>query len=521
MTGAALDNSLAAKGAHGIDELHGGAGMAPIPFKAEGPQPLVREIPPGEAYPMEALGPLRAVAQAVADITQAPFAIAAQSALSVASLAVQGFADVETLGGYAPCSLYCLTTAESGERKSSCDRLLMRGVRDYEKAQAETYKAAFAEYTTTREIWAGKRKRLLADAAGADAKKAAKAESELRVLGPEPEAPLYPALTAQEPTFEGLLKFYQIGRPSLGLFSDEAGGVIGGHAMNADNKLKTISGLSQFWNGDTVNRVRSGDGTSTFPGRRLTMHLMAQPVAARPLMADPQASGQGFLARFLIVEPHSTIGTRTRRGHDPASDRAVAAFADRLGTILETPLPTGSNSQELAPVQVPLSNGARELLWRFYEVIEKEQAPGGNLEHVRSFASKAAEQAARIAGVLTLFADLGAPEVTLEAMGWGVTLAEFYLTEARRLAEAGAISEETEKAQRLLTWLQDSWPHDDVTPREIVQSGPNALRERAKLNAPLGTLVKAGWLAPLSQGAIVRGAARKEAYRIVRRVDAV
>ena len=70
----------------------------PIPFKTEGPQPLLREIPQGEPYPVEALGPLRAVVEAVQDITQAPVGIAAQSALSVASLAVQGFADVEASG---------------------------------------------------------------------------------------------------------------------------------------------------------------------------------------------------------------------------------------------------------------------------------------------------------------------------------------------------------------------------------------------------------------------------------------
>ena len=30
----------------------------PIPFRAEGPQPLLREVPKGEPYPVAALGPL-------------------------------------------------------------------------------------------------------------------------------------------------------------------------------------------------------------------------------------------------------------------------------------------------------------------------------------------------------------------------------------------------------------------------------------------------------------------------------
>lgn len=492
----------------------------PIPFKAEGPQPLVREIPPGETYPVHALGPLRAAVEAAQDVTQAPMGIAAQSALSVASLAVQGFADVETLGGDAPCSLFCLTIAESGERKSSCDRLLIKGVRDYERAEAETFRAEFAEYEVAREIWTGKRKRLLVEAAGADKVKAIGAEADLRALGAEPRPPLYPNVTAQEPTFEGLLKLYQLGRPALGLFSDEAGGFIGGHAMNSDNKLKTIAGLSQLWNGDTVNRIRSGDGVSDYPGRRLAMHLMAQPIAARPLLADPQASGQGFLARFLITEPTSTIGTRLRRGHDPASEAALSTFTARLSSILATPMQTGDSPQELTPVRLPLSSKAKELLWRFYEAVEAAQAPGKTMEHVRAYGSKAAEQAARIAGVLTLWTDLDACEVTPEAMGWGISLAQFYLGEARRLAEAGLVSEETGKAERLRQWLVESWPHDDVLPSEIMRHGPNALRERKALIAPLSMLAKAGHLLPLEPGTVIRGGARKEAYRIVRCANA-
>nr|WP_050526385.1 DUF3987 domain-containing protein [Pseudorhodobacter aquimaris] len=93
--------------------------ITPTPFKAEGPQPLVRSIPQGAPYPIHALGPLREVVEAVQGQTQAPMAIPAQSALSVASLAVQSFADVETLGGNRPSTLYCLTIALSGERKSS------------------------------------------------------------------------------------------------------------------------------------------------------------------------------------------------------------------------------------------------------------------------------------------------------------------------------------------------------------------------------------------------------------------
>jgi hypothetical protein len=77
-------------------------------------------------------------------MAQAPVAIPAASALAVASLAVQGFADVDTLGGPRPVSLYVLTVARSGERKSSCDAPLMAALHAHEKEQASTQREAHA-----------------------------------------------------------------------------------------------------------------------------------------------------------------------------------------------------------------------------------------------------------------------------------------------------------------------------------------------------------------------------------------
>jgi hypothetical protein len=48
--------------------------------------------------------------------------------------------------------------------------------------------------------------------------------------------------------------------PTLGLFHDDAGEFIGGHAMNKDNKMKTASGLSRLWDCGEFDRVRAGDG---------------------------------------------------------------------------------------------------------------------------------------------------------------------------------------------------------------------------------------------------------------------
>lgn len=492
----------------------------PIPFKMEEPQPLVREIPEGEAYPVEALGPIREAVEAVYDKTQAPIAIAAQSALSVASLAVQGFADVETLAGFAPASLFCLTVAASGERKSACDKLLMSGLREHEADAMQTYRIGLAAHQRDMRLWEAKESRLIKDASGTGGE-AIEASTALDAMPQRPTAPVNPNRTATDPTFEGMVKLFANGNPSLGLFTDEGGSFFGGHAMNSDNKLKTCAGLSGLWDGSAINRTRAGDGATTLYGRRLASHMMAQPVAVRPLLADPIASGQGFLARFLICEPKSNIGFRTRIGSNSESDRALCRFKVKLQSILVSePQMKEGTTNELEPRQLTLSDDARALLQNFYLATERAQQPNAELSSVTAYASKCAEQAARIAAVLTLWSNQGATTVTGLVMGDAITLSQFYLSEAKRLADAAVISEATEKAELLRKWLIESWGKTEFVPSDVQKLGPNSLRELKAVKPALKMLEESGWIVQLPDGAIVDGKSRKTAYRIVRAANA-
>ena len=486
-----------------------------IQYRPEGPQPLVREIAPGADYPVHALGPLREAVEAVQGMTQAPVAIPAQSALAVASLAVQGFADVETLGGTRPLSLYALTIARSGERKSACDAPFMAALRAHEEEQAKAQRDEMRRWTNAHDIWKGERDRILTEAKKGKGEKRAAAEADLEALGQEPEAPPSADRTVTEPTFEGLTKLFAHGQPSLGLFSDEGGQFLGGHAMNSDNRQKTLAAFNDLWQGNPIRRTRAGDGHATLYGRRLAVHLMVQPSVARGFMADPQAADTGFLPRFLICEPPSAIGTRmqidTRR-----DDSALNNFGRRLHAILEKGMPMDEKTRELKPRVLVLAPEARALLARFADVIEAAQAPGGDLAHITGTASKAAEQAGRIAGVLTLWRDLQAPKVEACDMADAIDLAQFYLSEASRLASAALVSAEIDRADALRKWLLESWPHAEITVRDVVRLGPNSLRESPKARVALCILEKHGWLTPLEAGTVVRGAARAEAWAIVR-----
>jgi hypothetical protein len=70
----------------------------------------------------------------------------------------------------------------------------------------------------------------------------------------------------------------------------------------------------------------------------------------------------------------------------------------------------------------------------------------------------------------------------------------------------------------LRKWLCKEWPDPEVLPSDVLQRAPiRALRESPAARAAISVLVKHGWLMPLPEGTVVRGVARKEAYRIVGR----
>ena len=500
------------------------------------PEPLLSAPPPPATYPVDALGPLQDAIEAAAAIPQAPVEIAAQTALTTASLVSQALADVRKLGGgWAPLSLFAITLAVSGERKGAVDRLLLQGVRDAEAEADLAYQADHKTWKRAHKAWS--EKLAAASKAAADIMKPdrqATGEAALAALGDEPQAPKLPQLLASDPTPEGLWKLFAEGQPSLGLFNEEAGTFLGGHGMSKDHRLKTISFLSKLWNADPVDRVRAGDGAAVLRGRRLATHLMLQPSIAAPLLADPVAREQGFLPRILVCHPVSRIGGRFL---EPGADEyggdyaRLTAFAQRCRRLLERPKPwdcEGSNSIALPVLE--LNPDAMAKLMEFYNETEAAQAQGQPLASHTAFASKIAEQAARISGVLTVFEDETADEVGPAAMQNAIVLASYYLGESQRLMETAQADPDLLAAEQVRTWILEHWPQlarqkdrDERTilPADLYQHGPRAtgVRDSEVAKVRLECLAAHGWLIP-AHGDRIDGRLRKTAWRINESQDA-
>ncbi|MDO8397972.1 MAG: YfjI family protein [Bradyrhizobium sp.] len=488
-------------------------GVIKAEFRVERPLPLLRALPPPEAFPVEALGDvLGPAAEAIQDAVQSPWAMCSQAVLAAATLAVQGIADVELpTGQIKPISNFFLTVAGSGERKSATDSLALAPIRKHEEILRETYDAELPGYNNAKAAWdAARRKACNSHKGDFAAIKAA-----LNNLGPEPAAPLSPLFTCQEPTFEGLCRALEHGQPSIGIFATEGGQFIAGHAMSAENKLKTAAGLSCVWDGETIKRVRVGDGVTILTGRRVSLHLMVQPGVATIMLADTELADQGMLSRCLVTAPESHSGRRFFREPAPETKNKLLAYDRRLHDILQRPFPLATNTRNvLEPRIIRLSDGATKVWRTFADHVEGQIGPGGALEPIIGFANKLPEHAARLAVVLTLVEDPTATEVAQEFMARGIVLAQHYSSEALRLFQGAKIDRELRLAAQLLDWLV-SWDDPNVSLPDIYQSGPNAIRDRKTALRLVRILETHRNLVKLPGITIVKGERRRDAWLIV------
>ena len=290
-------------------------------------------------------------------------------------MAVQGHANVVIDGRVHPLSTFALTIGETGERKSAVDKRALWPHRKYEHNLHDDYGADLLAYQNDLDAYKRAKDEALKKAKGREAKRL-----ELAALGDPPEAPLLPILIAEEPTYEGLVKLLLIGQPSLGMFSDEGGRLIGGHGFNTDNQLKTAAGLCELWDGKRITRVRSGDGTAVLYGKRVSMHIMAQPAVAQIMLSNNLLLEQGLLSRCLVDWPTTTAGTRLYKEIDLSADLDVSRYNKRLLDILETPLPLAEGTQnELEPRDLHLNPQAKHLWVKFHDHIERQLADGAPL----------------------------------------------------------------------------------------------------------------------------------------------
>ena len=453
------------------------------PIATEVPnQTLPRFQPAGEfngldiPFPVAALGKTAAAAVlASGECSQAPIALCAQTVLGVMSAVASMYGDVETIQGRPmPMAVFLMTIAKSGERKSEAHTLASSGIKAYETALS----------------------RGLSNGASGE-------------------------ICFSEPTYEGLLDRLERG-PGIGFLSnDDAAGFFGSHAMSRDQRAKFISGICQIFSGQSINRPRATKDSKPLSGVPLTLHLMFQPYMVNDVFGNRELCEQGILPRTLPAFPRSTMGTRKFTGRKPGANQAITDFGRECLGLLETLAFAKETYQAVDdPLAHPrrvlaLSDQAAAYLIDFYNEVELQIGVDGALNRIASFATRATENATRLAAIMTVFDSPTATEVSPQAAQSGVELARYYIATVRGLIGLADAGNGLGEAGALAKWLtQQIKPGEVFHSQWLLQYAPSRFRSKDTLGPAIAVLVERGWLIPQPIGTVVDGKPRKQSFRL-------
>ena len=461
-------------------------------------------------YPLDQLPePLRLLIVEVVDYLQCPIAMAVNSLLGALSLCTQGLVNVARDSQLTSVSsLFLLLIAESGERKSACDNLLTKHLKDLDlercKADHEAKKLYLREYNK----WKAEH-----DGAMTAIKRASEkgiVEESLRdhvntLDMCEPMPPRGTTFLLEDTTPEGLIKALNRGHPSQGIFSSEAGIVFGSHGMSSDSAMRNMATLNKFWDGESIRVTRQdSDKDILLSDRRLTLSLAIQASTVRAFFDGSKglARGTGFGARFLIAWPKSTQGFRLYK--EPTHNTPhLAAFKRRTLELINTPLTIDDETGAIQTHNLILSTKAKAVWIKFFNDTEQELRTGGELTNIKDVTSKAADNATRIAALFHVYEHGITGAITEDHMIRACSLMFWYLLESRRFFCEIALPKEIGNATLFDSWLIDYCKDNKATKISTMlarQLCPNAIRPKAAHEETIKNLIELGRLRIVKDG---------------------
>jgi hypothetical protein len=285
---------------------------------------------------------------------------------------------------------------------------------------------------------------------------------------------------------EALLSSLYNNMPSAGIITDEGEIVLNSRASS------NLASLNSLWSGSSLNVNTLGRGDMVLDGARLTWSVMVQPEAFDKFLEGKGIGARdlGFLARCLSSFPMSTQGTRFIYGFSQPSREHSNAYNSRMTYLLEMNLALLNEGEQRRAV-LAFSPEA-QLRWiSAYNEIEAQIFPGGWLSDIKDYASKIAENIARIAAIFHGYSGFEG-DITLDTMNRAINVSVWYANEFKKLfaptPEVPIVQSDASHLEAWLAGLVQSrycyWLNGIpfVKKNHIRQLGPNTLRNKQRLN---------------------------------------
>ena len=420
-------------------------GMSPGSGWPDLPAPIMAEPAPQAPYPEDYLpADLEEVLRAVQRTAQCPAATAGAALLGALALLAQEDYRVETLApDPSPPSLYLVALSESGSHKTTAFKLLAQG-----HQEADTLLEA--RWNVAQELYHRR------DHEGGDG--GWEWGSEPGTRRPRPSTPVS---LLQDFTTDGLLQQLQGGRPSIAMWTAEAGTQIN-HSFGRNQAPRTVSYLNSGWESGQLSKIRARDGSQvhiSVDTYSMSMVWAGQPDILTPVLFGAMALN-GLLARCLISRDDANPDPGRARAHDrdrvQAFNRVVVRHRERQDREMEFASRPGEPPRERT--LIVLSEGARGLLHQFY-VRQRSLAAGRRPDgrrHESTWAERAPEQSARVAALLTgweAYRTGGSVHETLytgeDTMSRAIRLIGWHQGEVSRLAGQSGATDNARHASHL------------------------------------------------------------------------
>ncbi|WP_440993596.1 YfjI family protein [Cysteiniphilum litorale] len=443
-------------------------------------------------YPLDALPDIiKDAIQSYAEYGQQPIPLLANSALSNVSLSCQGLANVardDVLTS--PVSMYFITVASSGERKTAADKVFGKGIEDW---QDNTTKTMMPEYTRIKNeytTWSIKRKGLLMMI-----RRLATQGYETdqydgyydQVMLEEPEIPLLPKLKYEDITAEALSENLAKEYPSTSIWSDEAGIFLSSPSMQKDN-TKFVALLNRLWDAQPIAIHRKTTGDIFIKDRRFTLNLMMQPLLLEQMLkkGDGINRKSGFLARTLLAYPASTMGNRYYKEPFKNVTEHLDKFHRRIKTCLSNTQPVDKYGFGYIPT-LTFSKIAKEAWVKYFNYIETAIANEYHWQSIHDLASKASENIARLAALFHLFTGKQGTEISTDHIESAYQIIEWHLNEAKRIFGETKLTQVEHDAKLILDAII-SKNIVETTSREILRVTP--VRDKGRRDKAIKLLEK-------------------------------
>ncbi|VVE02039.1 YfjI family protein [Pandoraea anhela] len=439
--------------------------LAPEPVAGHCDKPPFPDFDPeDETYPWEALP--QTMRGAVIEICKndgLAVPIAAQAVLSAISVACQdliwmnrGIANDHK----SVCSLFLLTVADTGARKSRADQLVVKPIEAYDLIRRSVFEAETTAYELDRAASQRKIRELekaegqllrksktlsisedaetkrLAKKAGDKAEEVTRELAELNREVIQRRPPRLQRVLYSKIPIRQLEQSLAQNWPAAGLFSDEAAGI-----LNSKGESDMAS-LDRLWDGGSIDVVgRTKQESFLVHDPRLTLSLMVQPIVFDRFVEQKGelAKGIGLMSRVLLSRPDTPYGTRIFKRPEDRSTVWIDRFNKRVQALLSH---SHASIEERAENRETLyfEPDAQKFWEETYNGIEVAMATKGKFENEREFANRFAEHVARLSALFHFFesgdmdnpagAGLAIPKSTVEA---AFKVAEWYLNEFRRV----------------------------------------------------------------------------------------